>query len=158
MLAPSSCLVSGLQAAQAFFCRFFVGAVVPRVLRAVGVFPEAWPPRWEAFPGLGRHSMALHILLVGHAVERGSQPFPALGRVVFEASLIPPCFGSVIFFGPDPPTALVFPGGFGQQLGCLPRFLPSRRAFRLRAGLNSPPRVGLCHDICQRGKTGRRPR
>ena len=129
MLAPSSCLVSGLQAAQAFFCRFFVGAVVPRVLRAVGVFPEAWPPRWEAFPGLGRHSMALHILLVGHAVERGSQPFPALGRVVFEASLIPPCFGSVIFFGLGTPTAMVFPGSFGQQLCCLRRFLPSRSAF-----------------------------
>lgn len=73
--------------------------------------------------------MALHILVVGPAVERDSQPFPALGRVVFEASLIPPRFGSVIFFGLGTPTALVFPSGFSQQLGCLPRFLPSRSAF-----------------------------
>ena len=121
--------MSGLQAAQAFFCRFFVGGVVLRVLRALGVFPEDWPPCWEGFAGLGRHSMALHILVVGHAVEIGSQLFPALGRVVFEVSLIPPCFGSVIFFGLGTPTALVFPSGFGQQLGCLRRFLPSRSAF-----------------------------
>ena len=34
----------------------------------------------------------------------------------------------------------------------------SRKAFRLRAGLNSPLGVGLCHDICKRGNTGRCPR
>ncbi|PYI64123.1 hypothetical protein CVV68_22655 [Arthrobacter livingstonensis] len=97
--APFSCL--GYQRLRPF-CRIFAGPVLPSDLRALDVFPEALATAalgGAGFPGLGGTQSRLHSLLIGHAVETGSQHFSSLGQVIFEASLITQCFASVIFFG-----------------------------------------------------------
>ncbi len=87
---------------------------------------------WGSLALVGTQSR-LHSLLVGHAVETGSQPFSALRQVVFEASLITQCFAAVIFFGRVLLVALVSVVGFSRYRGCLRRFHLSRRAFLVRA-------------------------